>query len=155
MIPRSVRNDNPGNIDVNVHENWLGQVLERDMTAAQKSEPRFVVFASPQMGFRALVILLNNYQKLDGCDTVYKLISRLAPSTENPTFAYASTVAFACDVKVDDKFDITVRENAFNAAKAIAKVETGSWAPYWTDEELDLGIGLTGLYPAPAQQVAA
>jgi hypothetical protein len=149
MIPRPVRNNNPGDLEHAKHgSDWVGLLPECDMTPAQKAEPRFCVFANPQMGFRALVILLRNYQRLYSCNTIAEIVSRFAPPVENPTAEYTDTIAYDCGVSPDAPFDLSVRENMFKCAKAIARFETGSWAPYWADQELDLGIGLTGLYPA-------
>ncbi len=91
--PRGIRNRNPGNIDFNPLNDWVGQLgLEEGV-----ANPRFARFDSPENGIRALGKLLINYRGKDGMpgvggrgiDTVLETINRWAPSTENDTQAYA------------------------------------------------------------------
>ena len=99
------------------------------------------------MGFRALTILLRNYQRIYQCDTINAIVRRFAPPSENPTSVYASEVAHECGVDPFAPVDLNDREFAFKLCKAMTRFETGSWEPYWNDNQLSLGIGLTGLYP--------
>ncbi len=56
--PRSVRNNNPGNIDFNPRNTWQGQLgLEIGV-----AKPRFARFDDPENGIRALGRLLINYR---------------------------------------------------------------------------------------------
>ena len=94
--PRGIRNNNPGNIDYNPRNDWVGQ-LPRDPAI----EKRFARFDTPENGIRALGKLLLNYRGKDGLpgvggpgiDTVREIISRWAPATENNTAAYIRVVA--------------------------------------------------------------
>lgn len=141
MLPRTVRNQNPGDLDAGDH--WQGLQAPELMLPIQQHE-RFAVFSSAPWGFRALVVLLRNYKLLYGADTVRKIISRFAPPNENPTTAYADTVAHDLNVKPDDKIDLSNPNTMFALAKAIARFETGSWEPYWTDRQLSDGMALAG-----------
>jgi hypothetical protein len=141
MLPRNARNQNPGNLEAGDH--WQGLLAPELMTDQQKHE-RFAVFSAAHWGFRALVVLLRNYKVLYGADTVRKIVSRFAPPIENPTTAYAETVAHDVGVKPDDKIDVSNPNTMFRLAKAMTKFETGSWEPYWTDRQLSDGMALAG-----------
>ncbi len=103
MTARGVRNNNPGNIDFNPRNDWVGQ-LGLEQGAAK---PRFARFDSPENGIRALGKLLINYRGKDGMpgvggkgiDTVLETVNRWAPSNENDTQAYAAAVAKRLGVK--------------------------------------------------------
>lgn len=110
MTARGVRNNNPGNIDFNSRNNWVGQLgLEQGV-----SKPRFARFDSPENGIRALGKLLINYRGKDGMpgvggkgiDTALETVNRWAPSNENDTQAYASAVAKRLGVKPTDPINI-------------------------------------------------
>lgn len=95
-LPRGVRNNNPGNIDWNKANNWLGQVgIEGDV-----ANPRFAKFDKPENGIRAIAKLLINYHR-KGFNTVGKMINRWAPPTENQTVSYARRVARDLGVEVN------------------------------------------------------
>lgn len=146
MIPRPVRNNNPGDLETGDH--WQGLMPQDELTEAQKHE-RFAVFESPEWGFRALVILLKNYKILYGIDTVQKVVDRFAPPTENNTSAYATFVAGKLGVDRQAKINTTIPKVMFGLAKAITQYETGSWEPYWHDHDLTAGMIRAG-YPAGA-----
>ncbi|MBF8781021.1 structural protein P5 [Pseudomonas fulva] len=110
MTARGVRNNNPGNIDFNPRNDWVGQLgLEEGV-----AKPRFARFDSPENGIRALGKLLINYRGKDGLpgvgakgiDTVLETINRWAPSTENDTRAYAYAVARRIGVQPEDPINI-------------------------------------------------
>jgi len=90
---RGIRNNNPGNIE-RTGTRWQG------MSADQSGDDRFIVFTAPQWGIRAMARILKNYQ-LTGVDTIRKMISRYAPSHENPTNAYVANVAAAANLDPD------------------------------------------------------
>ena len=147
MIPRPARNNNPG--DLEAHDHWQGLMPIERLTPMQKHE-RFAVFESPEMGFRAMVVILRNYKRLYGCNTVDGFITRWAPPTENPTNSYVGYVCalmsatLKLEILPDTKIDVDDPATMFALAKAIATDETGSWAPYWADEELHKGMQLAG-----------
>ncbi|MEG9625248.1 structural protein P5 [Pseudomonas guariconensis] len=110
MTARGVRNNNPGNIDFNPRNDWVGQ-LGLELGA---SKPRFARFDSPENGIRALSKLLIAYRGKDGMpgvggkgiDTVLETINRWAPSNENDTKAYALAVAKRLGVRTTDPINI-------------------------------------------------
>ncbi|MBF8720516.1 structural protein P5 [Pseudomonas guariconensis] len=110
MTARGVRNNNPGNIDFNPRNDWVGQLgLE-----VGPGKPRFARFDTPENGIRALGKLLINYRGKDGMpgvggkgiDTVLETINRWAPANENDTQAYASAVAKRLGVRTTDPINI-------------------------------------------------
>lgn len=88
MATRGIRNNNPGNIDYNPRNKWLGQIGIEDHPRA-----RFAKFESPEFGIRAIARLLITYQTKHNLNTVRQLINRWAPPVENDTGAYAKSVA--------------------------------------------------------------
>lgn len=86
-IPRGIRSNNPGNIDFNKANDWLGQLPFDPLI-----ESRFARFDKPENGIRALGKLLRNYRTKYGLDTVKGLINLWAPSNENDTAAYVAAV---------------------------------------------------------------
>lgn len=81
--------NNPLNIRItaNTPKNpWKGML-------SIKTGDKFVRFSSPEYGFRAAGILLNNYAKL-GVVTLNKIVERWAPASDgNDTAAYIKFVA--------------------------------------------------------------
>jgi hypothetical protein len=151
MIPRPARNNNPG--DLVSGPPWIGLVPPAKMTAEQKAEPRFAVFESPEYGFRALALLLHNYQRIFDCATIQDMIRRFAPPKENPTDTYAAHVAWECGAGVAEPYNLDEPGKLTNLCKAIARFETGCWAPYWNDKQLNAGVAMA--VPHPPAQVAA
>ncbi|CCW31057.1 conserved hypothetical protein [Xenorhabdus nematophila F1] len=121
-MTRGIRNNNPGNIDHNSANKWLG-LLPHDPTI----ESRFCRFESPEYGIRALMKLLCNYHK-GGHNSVSKIINRWAPSIENNTTAYINGVAKALNVDQFEKIDIN-KPTLIALAKAIIRHENGK-QPY-------------------------
>lgn len=142
MNPRPFRNNNPGDLESGDH--WQGLMPTSRLSDAQLHE-RFAVFETPEWGFRALVILLHNYKKLYGANTVRKVVDRFAPPNENPP-TYRTDVADALNVMPDTYIDLDNHDTLFALAKAMAKFETGSWEPYWHDTQLAKGIAMTGMF---------
>lgn len=126
--PRGIRNNNPGNIDYNPRNQWVGQ-----LPPDPKIEKRFARFDYPENGIRALGKLLLNYRGKDGMpgvgkpgiDTPIEFISRWAPSTENNTTAYAQAFARRLGVGVRDSIDISQPHVLRAAVMAIIEHENG------------------------------
>jgi len=127
MIPRGIRNNNPGNIRKSGN-NWQGLALIQ-------SDPAFFVFKAPHWGIRALARTLKNYQKLYGISTIEGIINRWAPPVENNTGAYVNSVAKQCGVAKNTKIDLAKDQTLLRAlVKAIITHENGQ-CPY-TDKEI-------------------
>src|SRR5580765_8407530 len=67
-IPRGIRNNNPGNIDYNANNDWVGKVPKEKNT-----DSRFEQFTDYKYGVRALIMLLRTYIKQKNLDTVTKV----------------------------------------------------------------------------------
>ncbi len=141
---RGVRNNNPGSIDYNPRNQWQGQLgLELQVGRAA---PRFARFDSPENGIRALAKLLLNYRGKDGMpgvgkpgiDTPLEFINRWAPSNENDTQAYASSVAKRLNVGVRDVIDISKPQTLKALVEAIIMHENG-YMPY-KDSVVEEGV---------------
>ncbi|HEY4356024.1 MAG TPA: hypothetical protein VGN16_09780, partial [Acidobacteriaceae bacterium] len=77
MSIRAVRNNNPGNIVAGDH--WQGLMPRSEMSPEQLAETRFAVFASPKWGFRAMGVILLNYEHVHHLRTIAQIIARWAP----------------------------------------------------------------------------
>lgn len=139
MVPRNVRNNNPGNIERNSIQ-WAG------LDPNPSGEPRFCVFVTPMMGFRALAVLLRTYKSAHGCDTIDKIITRFAPPVENVTDAYIAAVALGTGIDPDAVLDLDDPKVLSSLCKAIATRESGG---QWLFDNRDLGAGVDlALYPS-------
>jgi hypothetical protein len=138
MTSRAVRNNNPGNLVSG--QPWQGLLPPAQMTAEQRAETRFAVFASPKWGFRALAVTLRNYRRRYGIDTVRGIVARFAPPAENDTESYIRGVSGALGVAPDAPLDLGDAGRLAALAKAIAVHESGGWL--FRNEDWHAGIRL-------------
>lgn len=138
---RAVRNNNPGNIERG--DPWKGLMKREDMNIDQASEGRFCVFKSPQWGFRAIAVLLDNYQDLYGINTSDGVIDRWAPSSENDTGSYKRHVAKLTGRPGNAILNMQEYDDLAPLVKAIAIHECGGW--YFDDADLEAGLRLAGV----------
>ncbi|WP_182212417.1 hypothetical protein [Stenotrophomonas acidaminiphila] len=160
--PRGIRNNNPGNIEINQANKWQGVMPRERMTAEQRDEKRFVVFASPAWGIRALATLLINYFDRHGLDTINKIVNRWAPPVENDTNAYARAVARetcineavqgAC-VTPNDFVNLHEYRRLRPIVEAIIRHENGQ-QPY-SAEVIEEGLRLAGVVKPGAEPLVA
>ena len=101
MLPRGIRNKNPGNIDFNPANAWRGQEPHD-----KRIEPRFCRFSTHRHGIRALAKIISAYYHRHKLRTPRAIISRYAPPRENQTSAYAGAIATALNIDVDDVIPI-------------------------------------------------
>lgn len=127
--PRGIRNNNPGNV-MKGGDSWQGEV--------QGNDPRFVTFATPEAGIRAMAKTLLTYQEKHGLDTVESIVSRWAPATENNTVTYTNTVAKEMGVKPGDPLNLRDAATLTKLTRAMIRVENGS-QPY-TDQQIASGL---------------
>lgn len=116
---RGYRNNNPGNLRHG--SKWQG-------LATTQTDTAFCQFVSMTMGMRALCKLLNNYIK-NGHNTIQKIISRYAPSVENNTAAYITTVSQMVSIQADRILGGVADEGSIKSlamvAAAIVVIENG------------------------------
>lgn len=115
-LTRGERNNNPGNI-VKSDIFWRGEVPGNDK--------RFESFASPDEGIRAIGVIMQNYQRKYGLNTVRGLINRYAPPVENDTDSYVNAVAGALGVSPDAALNLADPAVLLPLVKAIIKHENG------------------------------
>ncbi len=124
------------------------------MTPEQKGETRFCVFRSPEWGIRALVKIIQTYERKYSLDTVRGIINRWAPPVENDTGSYISQVAKALDVEPDEPLNIFKARTMLVLCKAIIRHENGV-QPY-DDATIRAGIALAGVKaPKPKPLLAS
>lgn len=117
--PRGILLNNPGCIR-RLYTVWAGQAdIQRDAD--------FVTFKAPEWGLRAIVRILDTYQR-QGVDTVRKAITRWSPpSDNNPTDIYVRNVAAVCHVDPDQP--ILLSQYRVSLIEGIVTQECGSF-PY-------------------------
>ncbi|HBQ2427905.1 TPA: structural protein [Klebsiella aerogenes] len=122
---RGIRNNNPGNIRWG--DDWKGLV-----PTAQRTDKSFCQFTSPEYGIRVMIIILHNYQRKYGLNTVSDIIKRWAPPNENNTQAYINSVAQATGVTPEQRIDTSDSRFMMKLLQAIVKHENGK-QPYSID----------------------
>lgn len=115
MGTRGERNNNPGNIRIS-GSNWQGKISGQDSS--------FETFDSPENGIRALAKLLKNYAN-SGYNTIRKIITRYAPSSENNTNSYINSVSAYMGVSADSILDLNNSATLSALVEAIINHENG------------------------------
>jgi len=137
-VPRSVRNNNPGNILL-TDIAWEGLQARDAMTPEQQAEERFHVFAAPKWGFRALARDLNTKYRR-GLHNVRQIMAVYAPPNENDTNAYVTAVCGMMGVGPDDRLQLDDPAQLASFCRAIAVHEAGGWM--FSDDDLVEGVRL-------------
>ena len=117
LLPRGLRNCNPGNIRRS-KDNWKG-------LRPEQTDEQFFQFKEMKYGYRALIRTLQNYQRKHGLRTVTEMIHRWAPTTENNTSGYITRVCREMQVPSTYIIDVDDRTTMINLAAAISLVENG------------------------------
>lgn len=112
-VPRGIRNNNPLNISY-----VPGQ------QGAVGSDGRFGIYGSQEEGIASAERQLLRYQDR-GIDTLTKVLNKWAPSSENNTAAYISTVARDTGIDPNEKVDFRNRQQAAAIIASMARHETG------------------------------
>ena len=115
-LPRGLRNNNPGNIRISPTR-YKGEIVP-------SSDRAFKQFKNRGWGYRAIFVLLESYHKR-GIKTIRQIISRYAPSCENDTEGYISSVCESSLIGADAPLDITDKNTMVLVVSAISKVENG------------------------------
>jgi hypothetical protein len=86
--PRGIRNNNPGNIREGEGDTtrWQGERVTDDDAA-------FEEFNTPEDGIRAIAVIIKNYRRLYGIETLSAIVTRWAPGHENDVPAYIESVS--------------------------------------------------------------
>jgi len=119
-MTRGYRNNNPGNIRLTYKDGkkyyWKGEIDGTDTA--------FKTFKNMAYGYRAIFALLKEYIG-KGYNTIEKIIGRYAPSSENNTNAYVSTVTKKVGITKDTKIGTSDLVTLTKLVSAISFVENG------------------------------
>lgn len=136
MLPRGIRNNNPGNLRPNPAWKWDGQGPMD--TAGGQGE--YLTFISPEYGIRAMIRDIRSKRKR-GLDTVQKIMNVYAPLGDNNNpVAYARSVCarigamLEIELEPNDPMPTDMREFRVAFAKAKVRVENGSPASFGRTE---------------------
>lgn len=96
-----------------------------------QSDKEFEEFESMEMGLRAGLKLIKNYQTkplllANKANTIRKIINRWAPTTENNTQAYIKTVSKRTGLLPDEVIEWTDKAKIIALTEAICYVECGA-----------------------------
>ena len=115
-VPRGIRNNNP--LNIRIGNTWLGEV-------PNPTDSEFEQFVSPLYGLRAAFLILRRYIRRYGRNTVRKIISAWAPSSENNTQVYISNVSRAMAIDPDEVIDYADESTMVALVAAMALQECG------------------------------
>lgn len=144
-LPRGVRINNPGNIEITKIK-WQGKVTP-------SVDPRFEQFISPEMGIRAIARdLMTGYKR--GSDTVTEIVAEWAPPTENNTKAYINSICLAMNVSPTDVIDVDNCRVMLPLIKAIIRHENGDPTKFgrtqwYSDDVILTAMRSAGVSDAP------
>lgn len=120
VIPRGIRNRNPGNIRKSPAD-WIGKI--------EGDDPDFETFDTDVHGIRALARTLLSYQDKHKLRTIRHIISRWAPPKENNTASYIKMVAAAVGRFPDEEISLHNQDILIRLTTAIIRHENGQ-QPY-------------------------
>jgi hypothetical protein len=133
ILPRGIRNKNPGNI-VKSSIEWFGE-------KTSLTEDRFETFGAHWQGLRALCACLLSYQAKHACWTVDQIVRRWSTTDQA---VYVSNVAEALGVKKDDNIILASRPDLLaKLCTTIVKQENGM-QPYpvqMINKAVDIALG--------------
>lgn len=122
--PRGIRNNNPGNIRNSESNDWQGEVAK-----GSKKDTAFEEFETMGHGVRAMMKLLQKYQRSYNLHTVKELVERWAPRNENNTSAYVRTVCKEMQVPESMGIDLSDKATMCALVAAMCYVENGVRIP--------------------------
>lgn len=124
--PRGIRNNNP--LNIRIGNTWLGEVHD-------PTDSDFEQFVHVKYGLRAGFCILRRYIRRYKRNTVRKIVTAWAPSTENNTERYIQLVCkFGClDADAEIRFEDS--QTMCSLVQAMARVEVGEVIPLQTIED--------------------
>lgn len=119
---RGIRNNNPMNIRKG--NSWRGERYPQ-------TDREFEEFESMEMGLRAGLKLIKNYQTkpmllANKANTIRKIINRWAPPTENNTSSYIKTVSKRTGLLPDEVINWSDKAKIIALVEAMCFVECGA-----------------------------
>lgn len=135
-LPRGIRNNNPGNVEHNSKNNWIG-------LADPVSDGRYCRFTHPQYAIRAMLWLMLTYQAKYRFKTITQIIERYAPRQDkNATTEYIAHVAKRAGIKPNQAISLRDYETAVAVVTAMIEFENGIQPQPYPDEMIETAIGL-------------
>lgn len=116
QVPRGIRNNNP--LNIRIGNTWLG---ERQCP----TDSEFEEFVSMQYGLRAAFVILRRYIRHYQRNTIEKIISTWAPSSENQTENYIQQVCKMTGIDRYRLIDYSDKYTMCVLVAAMAKMECG------------------------------
>jgi len=122
-ITRGVRNNNPGNVDHNSANQWVGE-----LPVNIEVESRFCRFDTPENGIRCLGKILITYYQGHGLKTIRQILTRYAPGIENDTGSYIRAVAKEAGLDADQELASVKDQRIMTAlVRAIIRHENANY----------------------------
>lgn len=116
-LSRGAENRNPGNIRRGTGV-FKGEVRDG-------ADPEFRVFETMAWGYRAMFLVIHNYDQLYGINTLDKIISRWSPPCENSTKEYIKYVALCVGLSMGSYINSLNEEVMIPFVAAMTKFELG------------------------------
>ncbi|MBQ6861321.1 MAG: structural protein P5 [Alistipes sp.] len=116
-MSRGLSNNNPGNIRRG-GGHFKGERLP-------SLDPAFKQFETIEWGYRAMFVLLDNYRRRHGLQSIREMIRRWAPPVENDTERYIRFVARAASLDPDQPIDTRNRRMMIPIVAAMSRIENG------------------------------
>ena len=120
-MPRGYRNNNPLNIRIS-SDKWQGEIQPN-------TDGVFEQFETMAHGYRAAYIIIRNYIRKYGLNTVAGIITRWAPNNENNTTGYISSVCAQTGFIPGTIIDPNDASQMQDLVAAMSVVENGSLYP--------------------------
>lgn len=146
MLPKGIRQKNPGNIRYSDRNKWQG-------AARQPEGEPFCFFNTPVWGLRALAVLLITYYDRYDADTIEKIIERFAPDHENPTADYVAHVSRKAAIPAGEVINLHDYATLLGIMRGIVTFENGDpakfgWPANWYPQEnYDEALKRAGVVP--------
>ncbi len=116
-ISRGLRNNNPGNIRSN-KSLFRGEVFP-------SSDPEFKEFETLAWGYRAMFLIIYNYNQLYSINTLENIIKRWAPEVENDTDMYIDVVAKRLNCSRHNYIHSLNPDTMIPMVRSMSKIENG------------------------------
>jgi len=133
-MTRGIRLCNPGNIRISP-QHWLGKL-------DPSTDPEFEDFHNMIYGIRAMALLILNYYRISGLDTIRKVVEKYAPPSENPTNAYIDNVSDRTGFDPDAVLDLEEKDDLLAVVKGMCDQEQGAAIAQVSDEQFSAGVDM-------------
>jgi len=130
-LPRGLRNNNPGNLRPG--DDWQGMV---------GTSGGFIVFQDIYYGIRAMATDVGNDIRIDGKNTIRKLVTEYAPPSENDTAAYIDAMVRSTGFAADQALPGT-RDALTKLLRGFMDRELGrEYSSLITDADIAKGVSM-------------